>query len=132
MNHIKSRDDHLEALLYLRMFLKRVWDQVKNKHLDEYVDPRTTLQSEGPSGKSSHSIELTQTGGCARINVYQHRVSKLWGIGLDDILDPIDDPDNLLIYHVMFRTSDVGLLGADLPALIHSCDPTQLGAQILL
>jgi len=51
---------------------------------------------------------------------------------LDDILCPIDDPDNLLTCDAMFRASDVGLLGADLQALIHSCDPTQLWAQILV
>ena len=53
-------------------------------------------------------------------------------MGLNDILCPIDDPNNLLTCDAMFRSSDVVLLGADLQALIHLCDPGQLEAQILL
>jgi hypothetical protein len=48
-----------------------------------------------------------------------------------NLLCPIEDPDNLLISDIMVRTWGAGLLGADVQALIHWCDPTRLlGAEI--
>lgn len=98
--------------------------RTKTWNLEECVDP-DHAKAKGPR-KASHSVESTQAGECARMDVYQHQ-SRSRG---DDILYPIDDPDNLLTCDAMFKSSDVSLLGADLQALIHSCDPTQLGAQI--
>ena len=93
---------------------------------------QTNAIAKGPR-KASYSVGSTQAGERARMDVYQHRSrSRGTPIALDDILHPIDDPDNLLTCDAMFRSSDVSLLGADSQALIHSCDPTQLAAQILL
>jgi hypothetical protein len=46
---------------------------------------------------------------------------------VDEMLCPINDPDNLSICETMCETYDAGLLGADLQALIHWDDPTPLG-----
>jgi len=104
----------------------------QDKHLDEYFNLWTTGQIASPERLITQSDQSRWVDARVLIFMEHWSLSGESPIGLNDILCSIDGPDNFLISSAMFTSCDVSLSGADLQALIHWCDPTRLGAQILI